>query len=188
MGKIYSYIVAEDNGFAPNPFGGACTLACCKPKIRERAIRGDWVLGFTPKPNEGHLVYAMEVNRTMLFGHYFDALEFQNKKPSEDNIYGDNIYKEIAPAQYEQVDNYFHDKSCVSNDLLCSRVLISHNFYYFGKEAPKVPDECKRLIHQVQGHKCFDLDDGCAETFLKWLEAFPKSINGDPRNRNFKAE
>ena len=31
--KLYSYIVARDFGFAPNPFYGFCTLATCKPKI-----------------------------------------------------------------------------------------------------------------------------------------------------------
>ena len=29
---LYSYIVKHDNGFAPNPFHGFCTLACCKPE------------------------------------------------------------------------------------------------------------------------------------------------------------
>ena len=31
MTKLYSYIVATDSGFSPNPFHGFCTLACCKP-------------------------------------------------------------------------------------------------------------------------------------------------------------
>ena len=34
---VYSYIVAYDSGFAPNPFHGTCTLACCKPTIRRTA-------------------------------------------------------------------------------------------------------------------------------------------------------
>ena len=28
--SFLSYIVRNDSGFAPNPFGGVCTLACCK--------------------------------------------------------------------------------------------------------------------------------------------------------------
>lgn len=31
----YEYVMTNDSGFAPNPFHGACTLACCKPKIRK---------------------------------------------------------------------------------------------------------------------------------------------------------
>lgn len=33
---LYSYVVAHDFGFAPNPFDGLCTLATCKPDIRKR--------------------------------------------------------------------------------------------------------------------------------------------------------
>lgn len=32
--NLFSYIVACDSGFSPNPFWGICTLACCKPRIR----------------------------------------------------------------------------------------------------------------------------------------------------------
>ena len=28
--RIYAYVVTHDNGFAPNPFHGFCTLATCK--------------------------------------------------------------------------------------------------------------------------------------------------------------
>ncbi|MFH1865797.1 MAG: hypothetical protein ABIK85_07930, partial [Candidatus Eisenbacteria bacterium] len=38
--RLFSYIVARDYGFAPNPFCGVCTLATCKPKIRESASVG----------------------------------------------------------------------------------------------------------------------------------------------------
>ena len=37
VGALFSYVVATDSGFAPNPFFGLCTLACCKPAIR-RAV------------------------------------------------------------------------------------------------------------------------------------------------------
>ena len=35
--KLMAYIVRHDSGFSPNPFGGVCTLACCKPAIRRSA-------------------------------------------------------------------------------------------------------------------------------------------------------
>ena len=44
--KVYVYILAADGGFAPNPFFGWCTLACCKPAIRRRAQ--GWRLGRRP--------------------------------------------------------------------------------------------------------------------------------------------
>ena len=32
---LFSYVVVADTGFAPNPFFGLCTLACCKPQLRK---------------------------------------------------------------------------------------------------------------------------------------------------------
>jgi hypothetical protein len=67
--RLYSYKVARDFGFAPNPFYGLCTLATCKPNIRKAAQVGDWVVGTGSKPNrlEGRLVFAMEVSETLAF-------------------------------------------------------------------------------------------------------------------------
>lgn len=53
MVKLFSYVVAEDRGFAPNPTGGYCTLANCKCRhegirwrnIVELAKVGDWIVG-----------------------------------------------------------------------------------------------------------------------------------------------
>lgn len=36
---IYVYTMTSDTGFAPKPFGGLCTLACCKPQIRRAAAQ-----------------------------------------------------------------------------------------------------------------------------------------------------
>lgn len=46
---VYSYIVTHDTGFAPNPFHGVLTLACCKPAIRRAAEVGDVIVGLTPR-------------------------------------------------------------------------------------------------------------------------------------------
>lgn len=37
---LYSYVIKRDYGFAPNPFENICSLATCKPQIRERALEG----------------------------------------------------------------------------------------------------------------------------------------------------
>lgn len=44
--NLYSYVITRDYGFAPNPFWGICSLATCKPQIRQRALKGDWIAGF----------------------------------------------------------------------------------------------------------------------------------------------
>ena len=56
---LYSYTIAIDTGFAPNPFNGFCTLACCKPGIRRTAQDGDYVVGIGPKGSGNRVVYAM---------------------------------------------------------------------------------------------------------------------------------
>jgi len=61
--KLFSYIVASYSGFAPNPFGSYCTLAVCKPRIRNSAKVGDWIVGITPKKLDNKLVYAMQVKK-----------------------------------------------------------------------------------------------------------------------------
>lgn len=40
---LFSYILKIDDGAAPNPFWGQCTLTICKPKIRKTADNGDWL-------------------------------------------------------------------------------------------------------------------------------------------------
>ena len=98
--RLFSYVVARDYGFAPNPFFGYCTLANCKPKIRKAAKVGDWVIG-TSSPDfhntKNHLVYFMKITKTLTFNEFFNDSKFQKKKPNLKNVkpkhaYGDNIY------------------------------------------------------------------------------------------------
>lgn len=39
ISKLYSYVIESDIGFAPNPYDGICSLACCKPALR-RSVGG----------------------------------------------------------------------------------------------------------------------------------------------------
>ena len=73
MTKLYSYVVRFDLGFAPNPFGGLCTLAKCKIGNKQRNIVemvevGDWIVGTggaDPRTSSGNgtLIYAMRVDK-----------------------------------------------------------------------------------------------------------------------------
>src|SRR5712672_36303 len=99
--RLYSYVVARDYGFAPNPFMGVCTLATCKPKIRAKAKIGDWVVGtgVASRKRSGRLVYAMRVSAAMTFNEYWNDPRFQDKKPnmrgSKKQAFGDNIYSKL---------------------------------------------------------------------------------------------
>ena len=44
--KLYTYCLRYDDGAAPNPYWGVCTLVICKPAIRRSAEPGDWVVVF----------------------------------------------------------------------------------------------------------------------------------------------
>ena len=69
--RLFSYVVDHDYGFAPNPFGGICTLAKCKygskkRNIVEMAERRDWIAGtggadLSKSAGHGKLIYAMRV-------------------------------------------------------------------------------------------------------------------------------
>ena len=105
MPRLFTYIVAHDIGFAPNPFFSYCTLATCKPGIRKGAVIGDWIAGVGSKKKRqyGRLVYAMEVEETLSFDEYWRDPRFQRKKPNRvgslKQRYGDNIYHRAADGE-----------------------------------------------------------------------------------------
>jgi len=45
MPTLYTYCIPYDDGAAPNPYWGICTLVICKPVIRRTAEVGDWIVG-----------------------------------------------------------------------------------------------------------------------------------------------
>jgi Nucleotide modification associated domain 2 len=70
MPRLFSYTIPIDDGSAPNPFRGMCSLAICKPGIRRVAKRDDWVAGLGSKnaPRgdlRDRLVYAMRVQEVL---------------------------------------------------------------------------------------------------------------------------
>ena len=184
---LFSYIVTEDNGFAPNPFGGICTLACSRPHIRRNANVGDWIIGTTPAPDKGKLVFAMRVDRGLPFEMYWDFPEYACKKPSKNNGCGDNIYKKDKDGHLVQVKNLFHGKENFKSDTSINRVLISKTFYYFGKEAVAIPTKLHAVIQTTQGDKTIKPNPpnsnkrDIVPLFLDWLEQnFQPGVHGEP--------
>jgi hypothetical protein len=96
--RVYSYVVRYDVGFAPNPFYGICTLATCKPGIRETAALDDLIVGTGSAATKraGYLVYIMRVTEVTEFDTYWADPKFFRKKPmmqgSKKQAFGDNIY------------------------------------------------------------------------------------------------
>ena len=168
MPKLYSYVVARDFGFAPNPFYGFCTLATCKPRIRKAAQVGDWIIGTGSKSKgrKRHIVYAMCVNEVMSFNEYWQDPRFHQKRPdmyaSISKAFGDNIYyRDNTSNEWIQIDSH-HSYECgkpnlknLCHDTKIDRVLISDDFIYWGGSGPQIPtfsgiDICKC----GPSHKC----------------------------------
>jgi len=191
MTRIHSYVVRYDSGFAPNPFYSYCTLATCKPKIRQAARIGDWVIGSGSNDRKvrlgGHLVYAMRVTEEMTFDEYYLDPRFEIKKPfrngSRKQSCGDNIYFRAAVGGDWQQRDSFHSRldgslnpDHVVRDTGVNRVLISEDFVYFGGQGPAFPDELKdqrgrHLCKKGIGRTIFD-DAQLIAIFEKWVRSF----------------
>lgn len=152
--RLYSYVVARDYGFAPNPFYGVCTLAACKPNIRRMAVVGDWVVGTGSKTRgrAGRFVYAMRVGETVTYDEYWQNPRFAPKKPnfggSNKQAYGDNIYhRDVKDGHW--IQEYSHhslpggrpNPRNIKTDTRVPRVLIAEGYVYWGGDGPVVPTE-----------------------------------------------
>jgi Nucleotide modification associated domain 2 len=122
-----------DRGFAPNPFYGYCTLACCKPKIRRAAQPDDWIVGLTPKAECNRIVYAMHVAEKITFADYWRDTRFARKKADirSSNLKhqrGDNIYEPLNEGGYRQHPS-MHSKG-FAEDEKAKRKDLSGGFAY----------------------------------------------------------
>src|SRR4051794_28299130 len=73
--RLFSYCIPIDDGAAPNPFWGYCTLVICKPAIRRVADVGDWIVGTGSRRSpigdiSGYVVYAMRVSERLTMAEY----------------------------------------------------------------------------------------------------------------------
>jgi hypothetical protein len=185
MMELYSYVVARDYGFAPNPFMNVCTLATCKPKIRGNARVGDWVVGTgaASRKRSGRVVFAMCVSEAMTFNEYWNDPRFQKKKPnlraSKKQAFGDNIYFRPLGKPWQQMNSHhsFADGSCntanVKNDTQANRVLIGEEYIYWGGSGPKVPAKFRNFngidICARRGHKR-NFPDEMVIAFVDWIK------------------
>lgn len=197
MPRIYIYVVDRDFGFAPNPFHGYCTLATCKPIIRNTAKVGDWIFGVggSKLKATGKCIFAMKITKKLTFNQYWNDPDFASKKPvrngSKKMMMGDNIYFQNPDNSWQQMPshhsntngsiNYFN----VNKDTSWPNVLISDHFYYFGKNAEIIPEEILDGIgyKNWRGHRVFDLNQ--STDLVNWIEQYDFALNkvlGDPYN------
>ena len=169
--QVCTYIVTEDSGFAPNPFGKWCTLAACTPNhMNARLDKGDWIVGFLSKSRQNRFLFAMEILCVMQMGDYFTDPRFESKKPKKSPDWrercGDNIYEQLGDGTWVQHTNDFHNtKAQMDQDTKYAKVFVASRFWYFGQEsqvvpaqfAPVIPDRTEydaTTIHIFQNSLC----------------------------------
>lgn len=192
MARIYIYVVDRDFGFAPNPFHGTCTLATCKPRVRRSAQIGDWVMGVGGRRLDatGKCIFAMRVDEKLSFNAYWDAPEFQRKKPVRNGshavLVGDNIYRREGKTWLQEDSHHSNPDGSTNQinlraDTSVDAVLVSRHFYYFGANAPEVPGSALASLGYRNGrnHRVFDLAQ--ANPLIDWLSTFrPNYLHGEP--------
>lgn len=182
--KLFSYVVARDYGFAPNPFFGVCTLATCKPRIRAVAEAGDWVIGTGSEQRRGYLVYAMRVAYAITFDEYWRDAAYRSKRPnlrgSWKQAYGDNIYCRNGVRGWHQHDSHHShadgsvNEKNVARDTQADRVLVGERYAYLGGAGPRIPASFRDYegydVCAHRGHKC-RFPAALAQEVVAWFES-----------------
>ncbi|MEX0776296.1 MAG: hypothetical protein WD042_11375 [Phycisphaeraceae bacterium] len=186
--RLFSYIVAHDTGFAPNPFWGCCTLANCKPGIRRTATEGDWIVGLSRKSAGNRIIYAMKIDETIDFATYYRDERFVAKRPDFTTSAvvckcGDNIYEPHPDGSFRQLrsthSNGKHENpETKAHDLGGRYVLVGDKFYYFGVDGPDLPPGLEAL-RVARGHKCRFTPD-IIQAFNVFISQFDQGVMGHP--------
>lgn len=187
--RLLVYVLASDNGLAPNITGGVLTLSVCKPVVRRTARVGlDWLVGMsTNRHGKTRLVYASTVARKIPFGDYWADPTFAMKKPTPQATHGDNFFAPgpdgtLAVAVPECA--HANSPGRIQRDLNAPVSVVGGPFWYFGANAPHLPDGLHntRLVQgNRRGHRVVEGD--AVERFYTWLMAYAApGIHGAPRD------
>jgi len=178
---VFIYVVRRDYGFAPNPFYNICTLATCKPGIRKSACVGDWIFGIGSKttlPNR--MIYLMKVNEKINFNEYWTNTKYAMKKPQMTTLkkmYGDNIYYyNESTCTWHQANSHHSYENGETNpynlqkDTSSNNVLVSREFFYFGKSAIVIPTKYVSAIYKSRRNYCKENETPIINDFLNYIQ------------------
>jgi Nucleotide modification associated domain 2 len=200
--RTWTYRLDHDLGFAPNPFFGWCTLACCKPKIREHAVIGDTIIGIAGAGKRGlkrlhpRIIYWMRVDEVLTFDEYWRDPRFSHKLPfisgSKMRMVGDRTYRHEPNSKDWSFETSMHyiegakqsKGGHVAADTKVDRVLASQNFSYYGACGPESGPHLLDLFPNPRGEKCPKDGPLLSELFALVELERPKFLVGDPADWN----
>jgi hypothetical protein len=168
MNRIYRYILVHDHGIAPCPAGGTITLATCKPKIRQMAKPGDWVLGFRPGSLErGLLLWGGLVKQVMPHGEYE---RLHRGRP-------DALYRERPGGTFDRIDPRYHPaKTEMARDLSGPALIFDRDLsVYLDGQAMPLPKTLLHLSAAGRGHRVNGTKDGDIQRLEAWLSSIAAS-------------
>lgn len=182
--RLYRYVIDHDRGFAPNPFFGVCTLACCKPRIRKYAEIGDIIVGFGSKKYglDGQIIYWMAVDEICDFETYWLDSRFRMKRPqmggSLSLCFGDNIYHRCPESSGWIQEDSFHSDENSLNGLgnlkrdtgTTENVLIGRQFAYWGAGGPTPPSCFEPIVWRRRGEVYRVENQDMQDAFIEWLQ------------------
>ncbi|WP_198018950.1 hypothetical protein [Azorhizobium doebereinerae] len=181
--QLWRYVITTDEGKAPNYDPPSVTLAICKSGIRKGADVGDLVLAFAGarlrRPPHS-VVWAGRVAQKLLFSSYWNAPDFQSKKPRFSDR-PDNIYEPVSPGRYRRVENTSHGPECEAGDLKGEYVLVFDQFWRI-ETNDELPDEwgLQMSIGSRRGHRRGDLTDERHRALIRWLTERASSTSAQP--------
>jgi hypothetical protein len=184
--RVFSYVVVHDTGFAPNPFHGLLTLACCKPLIRRNASVGDIIVGLSSRSER--VVYAVQVADIVEFEEYWADPRYLARRPKMDSARivdrtGDNIYEPLSDS-YRQLHSFHSNGDGSENlglkrtDLGGNHVLVGERFAYWGGTGPSLP-EGLAFLAVGRGHRSRFTDEQ-VDTVARWFTNLPRGVLGAP--------
>jgi hypothetical protein len=188
MPRLYTYIVRQDTGLAPNPLWDWCTLAVCTPNRQGARLEpGDWVAGFLGKGRRHAFLFAMVVEEVLDLDEYFRDARFALKRPDLQGDWmarcGDNFYSRDEAQHWVQHRNRFHvGEDYKVKDTRRPRVFVGRRFWYRGSLADEPPADFAPLIggRGIRVHHDPDL----AASFRSWVSATFEEGMAAPPNDN----
>ena len=171
--KAFSYVIVKDGGAAPNFERPKTTLAVCKPRIRRKAVKGDFVVAFSGASLglEPHSVrWAGVVVEKLSFDAYWNDRRFQRKKPGK-SAHPDNFYYMIQRG-FVQVENDTHGPESKSTDTNGKFVLVLDPVWHFPNESPILPQQFGlRLTNGRRGHRVTSITPETHRELEGWLDS-----------------